>query len=273
MTTGTPLYAYTGNPFVDAGVAAMLAWAEKTWPEELSFEDLTSLKSTLLNLYATPAWAKAMFSVFVNYPLNNPSLNAEVRKRAALEQFLNQLLQGSQVIEEQGNCMACGRRSTRTRKNRQHVPLTGSGGLRNFFSHAAEGADYCDTCAFAIQCAPLTLYACGKLLLVHSNSYKVQRVWAKRAVTAIQQQIAMGEYTGCFSEGYSNPRNALFHITQDLILSYEERWTEENAAIRLYHFTNYMCGITRGCPHCPFAGCLYAIRRASSSPKPCCVRT
>ena len=219
MTLGAPLYVYTGNPFVDAGIAAMLAWADKARPEELDLEDLTALKSTLMDLYATPAWAKAMFSVFVNYPLNNPSFKGETRKRGALEQFFDELLQGVQALEDQGNCMACGRRSTRKPKSRQHVPMTGSGGLRNFFSHASQGADYCDTCAFAIQCAPLTLYACGKLLLVHSNSYKVLRVWAKRTVIAIQRQIAMGEFTGCFNEGYTNARNALFHITQDLILS------------------------------------------------------
>jgi CRISPR-associated protein Cst1 len=209
---------------------------------DLDLEDLTAVKSTLMDLYATPAWAKAMFSVFVNYPLNNPSFKGETRKRGALEQFFDELLQGVQALEDQGNCMACGRRSTRKPKSRQHIPMTGSGGLRNFFSYASQGADYCDTCAFAIQCAPLTLYACGKLLLVHSNSYKVLRVWAKHAVTAIQRQIATGEYTGCFNEGYTNARNALFHIAQELTRRYEERWAEENATIRLYHFTNYIQG-------------------------------
>jgi CRISPR-associated protein Cst1 len=239
---GSPLYAYTGNPFVDAGVAAMLAWTEKTRPEELRLEDLIVLKATLLDLYATPAWAKAMFSIFVNYPLNNPSFKGEAKKRTELDKFFTELLTHLTPFGEEGDCIACGRRSTRKVKNRQHVPMTGSGGLRNFFSHAAAGADYCDACAFAVQCAPLSLYACGKLLLLHSNSSKVLRVWAKRAVTAVQQQIALGEYTGCFNEGYTNARNALFHITQDLILSYDERWAEENATIRLYHFTNYIQG-------------------------------
>jgi CRISPR-associated protein Cst1 len=174
--------------------------------------------------------------------LNTPSYKGEAKKREELEKLLDELVRESHELKEQGDCMACGRRSTREPKGRKHIPMTGLGGLRNFFAHAAEGADYCDTCAFAVQCAPLTLYACGKLLLLHSNSDKVLRVWAKRAVTAIQRQIAMGEYTGCFNEGYSNARNALFHITQDLILSNEERWAEENAAIRLYHFTNYIQG-------------------------------
>jgi hypothetical protein len=45
MTMGAPLYVYTGNLFVDAGIAAMLAWVEKTRPEELTFEDLSSTLS------------------------------------------------------------------------------------------------------------------------------------------------------------------------------------------------------------------------------------
>ena len=55
MTLGASLYAYTGNPFVDAGIAAMLAWADKTQPEDLDLEDITVVKSTLMDLYATPA--------------------------------------------------------------------------------------------------------------------------------------------------------------------------------------------------------------------------
>jgi CRISPR-associated protein Cst1 len=132
MTMGAPLYVYTGNPFVDAGVAAMLAWVEKTRPEELTFEDLTVLKSALLNLYVTPAWAKAMFSVFVNYPLNNPSYKGEATKRQELEKLLEELVRGSHELKEQGDCVACGRRSMRKPKNRQLVPLTGSGGCAIF---------------------------------------------------------------------------------------------------------------------------------------------
>jgi hypothetical protein len=69
MTVEASLYAYTGNPFVDAGIAAILAWVDKTRPEDLDLEDLTAMKSTLMDLYPTPPWAKEMFSLFVNYPL------------------------------------------------------------------------------------------------------------------------------------------------------------------------------------------------------------
>jgi CRISPR-associated protein Cst1 len=78
--------------------------------------------------------------------------------------------------------------------------------------------------------------------MLHSNSAKVMHYWAKRSLASVQQQIALNDYIGCFNEGYTNPQNALFHITQDLILTYDERWAEESATIRLYHFTNYIQG-------------------------------
>lgn len=122
-----------------------------------------------------------------------------------------------------------------------HIPLTGYEGS-HFFSFRADGADYCDACTFAVQCAPLVLYACGKLALLHSNSQKVMRYWAKRCIASVQKQIATQDYLGCYNDKYTNPINALFHILTDLILSYEERWAEESATVRIYHFTNYNQG-------------------------------
>ena len=122
-----------------------------------------------------------------------------------------------------------------------HIPLTGYEGS-HFFSFKAEGADYCDACTFAVQCSPLVYYACGKLLLLHSNSMKIMKCWAKRCIAEVNKQLATKNYSGCFNEQYANPTNALFHIIQDLILSYDERWAEESASIRLYHFTNYNQG-------------------------------
>jgi len=235
-------FEWTGNPFVDSGIAAILEYCKKRLPEEISADDLAAMSTLLQQVYITEKWKKNIYSIFLNYPLSQPSYKTEAKKREKLKEFLDDLLGGIEPLNEAGNCMACGRRKTRKRRNRQHIPMTGSGGALNFFSFTAEGADYCDTCAFAIQCSPLTYYACGKLAMLHSNSPKVMRYWAKRSISNIQKQIALNDYTGCFNEGYTNPQNALFHITQDLILTYEERWAEENATICLYHFTNYIQG-------------------------------
>ncbi|MFQ5892506.1 MAG: type I-B CRISPR-associated protein Cas8b1/Cst1 [Candidatus Methanofastidiosia archaeon] len=45
-------------------------------------------------------------------------------------------------------------------------------------------------------------------------------------------------FTGFYSGGYKNPRNAIFHII-NIIQSYEERWEDENPSITFYHFINH----------------------------------
>jgi len=233
---------WTGNPFVDSGIAALLEHSNKKNPAEITKDDLFSIAALLQEVYVTDKWKKNMYSIFLNYPLSQPSYKTEEKKREKLKEFLDDLLEGVDLTGEKGDCIACGRRNTRKRKGRQHIPMTGSGGALNYFSFASDGADYCDTCAYAIQCSPLTYYACGKLAMLHSNSPMVMRYWAKRAYENIQEQRAKDDYTGCFNEGYTNPQNALFHITQDLIGRYNRNWSRENASIRLYHFTNYIQG-------------------------------
>jgi CRISPR-associated protein Cst1 len=232
------LYTWTGNPFVDAGISAMMAWFRKKRPEDITIDEARELSGTLVNVYLTQAWKKNLFSVFPNNPVTNPSVK---NKRTQLKHLLDQLISGFQLMGEQGDCIACGRRTSINPKNRMHVPMSGYAGS-HFFPYKAEGADYCEVCAFAVQCLPLVLYRCRNLALVHSNSNKVMEYWAKKCVAAVQKQIASRRYEGCLNEKFINPMNALFHITQDMIISHEERWKEENATIRIYLFTNYLQG-------------------------------
>ncbi|RKY92020.1 type I-B CRISPR-associated protein Cas8b1/Cst1 [candidate division KSB1 bacterium] len=230
------LYTWTGNPFVDAGIAAIQVWSGLKEPEAITLNEVKKIAQDILALYVTDAWKKNLFSIFPNNPITNPAVKD---KRNSFAAYLNGLISGIEPLGQSGDCMACGRRNVRSRKNRMHIPLTGYEGS-HFFPSKTEGADYCESCTFAVQCVPLMLYACGKLALVHSNSHKVMRYWARRCATEVQRQISSRNYTGCFNEKFTNPTNALFHITQDLILSYyEEQWVEENASIRIYHFTNY----------------------------------
>ncbi|MGI8493815.1 MAG: type I-B CRISPR-associated protein Cas8b1/Cst1 [Pyrinomonadaceae bacterium] len=236
------LLVWTGNPFVDGGIAAILVQQKKNKPEDIFKEHLENVSEFIQSIYVTEKWKKAIYSIFVNYPLSQPSYKTEEKKREKLKEFLDDLLSEAEEIKESGDCIACGRRNTSKRKNRQHIPMTGSGGVTNYFSFTADGADYCDICAFAVQCSPLTYYACGKLGLLHTNSPKILRRWANITLENIQQQKILKNYTGCFNEGFTNPQNALFHLLEDLTRNLEENWKEENPSLRLYHFTNYIQG-------------------------------
>jgi CRISPR-associated protein Cst1 len=252
-----PLFNWTGNPWVDAGIAAIQEWSKKKSPDEISLENLKEISTALVDIYLSDAWRSSLYSVFPNHPatqsygiktkgiteiiLKDNLKNLRKRQRGELCNLFDSLLNNTKPLSKSGNCIACGRRDVREQRNRMHIPLTGYEGS-HFFSFKADGADYCDACTFAVQCSPLVYYACGKLLLLHSGSVKIMRFWAKRCIAEIQKQIATRNYSGCFNEQYANATNALFHIMQDIILSYDERWIEENASIRLYHFTNYNQG-------------------------------
>ncbi|NOZ24543.1 MAG: type I-B CRISPR-associated protein Cas8b1/Cst1 [Nitrospirae bacterium] len=232
------IFRWTGNPWVDAGISVIQEWNGKDRPEMIGIDDMREVSGALLDVYLSEAWRKNLYSVFPNNPVTNPSVK---NKKERLEAFLKDLIDGIAPEGRQGNCMACGRRDALSGKNRMHIPLTGYEGS-HFFSYKADGADYCEACTFAVQCSPLMYYSCGKLLLLHSNSDRVMKYWTRRCLSEVNRQIASRKFTGCFDEKYTNPTNALFHIIQDLILTYDEQWTGEDASIRMYHFTNYNQG-------------------------------
>ncbi|MCC7550415.1 MAG: type I-B CRISPR-associated protein Cas8b1/Cst1 [Methanobacterium sp.] len=245
--SGAILYEFTGNPFVDAGIWALSQWVGKK-PEELKKEDLENVIDDLTHIYLTKAWSKNLFSVFPNNPLTNPAVKD---KKERYSNFLIDLVEEINFLDVSGDCISCGRRNKIERWGKDKIPLTGSKKFINYFSYGASGADYCPACTFAVQFLPLVMYACGNMLLLHSNSPKVMKYWSKKAAENVRKQIVAGEFTGCFNEGYKNPVNALFHVMQDVILHYDERWYLEKPSISFYHFTNYNQGPNLNIYHVP----------------------
>jgi CRISPR-associated protein Cst1 len=235
------IFQFTGNPFVDAGIWAICEWCQKERPEDLNKEDLRTIVGDIVPLYLTPAWSKSLYSIFPNNPITNPSVKD---KKGRMSEFLSELLHeiAPLPVDGLGNCISCGRRDVKTARTKTEIPLLGSGSLVNYFPNGQSGGDYCPACTLAVQFSPLIFYSCVKLLLLHSNSDKVMRYWARRAIHDIRRQMLERDYGGCFNENFKNPRNALFHLIQDIVLGYDERWVDENPSITLYHFTNYNQG-------------------------------
>lgn len=231
------IFTYTGNPFVDAGITAMLVWFGKDKPEEIEKEDLEKLIDEITDLYIKEGWNKIMYSIFPNSKLTNPSVKD---KKGEYGKFLNELLSEITPLSTGGNCIACGRRNFKRHFTKTQVPLTGTSDFVNFFSYGSEGADYCSACALAIQFSPLIFYKAGNLVCLQSNNKEVEKIYANKCKAFIDMQKATKKYTGCNDEGYTNPINALFHLATDIILTYDRRdWQKENTNIRLYYFTNF----------------------------------
>jgi CRISPR-associated protein Cst1 len=231
------IFTYTGNPFVDAGVTAMLAWLEKNKPEDIEDCDVEKLIDEITDLYTKDEWNKTMYSIFPNSKLTNPSIKD---KKARYDEFLKDLLSGISTLDSSGNCIACGRRISQRQFTKTQVPLTGTSDFVNFFSYGKEGADYCSACVLAIQFAPLVLYKTNNLVCLQSDNKEVEMLYARKCRDFINRQKSSKKYTGCNDEGYTNTVNALFHLATDIILTYDRReWHQKSTNIRLYCFTNY----------------------------------
>lgn len=241
------IYNFTGNPFVDAGMWALSQWVGKK-PYELSKDDLKKSIDEIVSLYLTPKWSKNLYQIFPNNPITN---NAVKDKKDRYSLILEDLIDNITPLGDYGDCISCGRRNVIQKSAKDRIPLTGSKKLINFFSYCADGADYCSACTFAVQFSPLITYFCANMLLIHSNSDKIMQHWSERAIKNIRFQITSNNYTGCLNDGFKNPKNALFHVMQDIILHYDERWHSENPSIDFYHFTNFNQGPNLTLYHVP----------------------
>ena len=231
---------YTGNVFVDSGIYALVSNFNID-VEEININHIKQLSQKISELYVNPVWNKNMHSIFPNSVLVHNAIKGD-REELYFE-HLNSIIEEITPILEKGDCIACGCRNSINALQKNSVPMSGSGSLRNYFSFANEGVDYCPLCAVLIQFSPLVMYRSGgKMILLHSNSHKVMKYWAKKAKDNIDKQVVSGEYTGCFNEGFTNPTNAVFRIIQKILFSYDERWVDENPSLNFYYFTNYNQG-------------------------------
>lgn len=243
---------YTGNVFVDAGISALTSYFNISI-DEVETSHLVEMSKLVSKLYTTKyedreksSWNKDMHIIFPNsIPINN-----SIRENREERYFskLNELIEEESPIVFQGDCISCGIRNTINLSTKTEIPLTGSGAFRNFFPFASDGVDYCPLCQLLVQFAPLIMYKSktGKdnksLLLLHSNSSLLMRIWAEEAMRNINLQMTSGYYAGCYNENINNPTNAIFSIIQKIILANEEFLVEDNPSIVFYYFTNWNQG-------------------------------
>ena len=230
-----------GNPFVDAGVSAICEWlGQGTQPEEITTEDLHEVVRQVAPMYCKPDYCTQIRFIFPNSTVTQHKKIQKGIESLTEELKLDWLQWLDKITDlgETGDCAGCGRRNVDFQLKKTEVPLSGSGALRNFFPLFADGVGYCAACALAIQFVPLSLVSSrGRFLMLHSNIWRIQRKWTQICVSDIQSRATRNEPTGCFSPGYTKPRNGLFYMTRQLI-DYEERRATEDVAMQIFYFSN-----------------------------------
>jgi len=240
------LYSWTGNPFVDNGIAIIMQYYNKRLPEDISIGDFTStsvvgsknnLVEMLCETLSQPEWIKVQNTIFTS---NSPITNHKVKnKRAAIEKMLSKLINELGLQSKFGNCFFCGKRDSQEMYSRTDLPLSGYV-HSHFFSHQSRGYHVCSPCLLAIQCSTLAHMKCGsKILVLHSGNEEVMKYWAAKCLHSVLKQRISKSYSGALDEGYTNALNSLFKLTDELIVEIVTTWDKQEISITAYHYTNF----------------------------------
>lgn len=250
------IYRFTGNPFVDAGIAALCAFNKRDDPQAITKEDLRRSIDFISNRY--PTWRKLGNFFTQNCLPLQPSLKMAERGpryRKYLESLWNNIV----PISISGDCGACGGRKAENLVRRDQYPLTGSGEMVNYFSFFEPGFPICSACIFAVQFAPLFIMSnkdrilkerdikTGKikripipqsLFLVHTHRKEIMLDLAKDSLYYLKGNIAKGEPPSFYTRFPIRDRYGYEGIVK-LAREIVSRSTAYGpTSVRLYSFTN-----------------------------------
>ena len=230
---------WTGHPFVDAGLVAILLIVNKNKPEELTKEDVEKAIDFAAELYATKEWSSKYLHAMI-FPnsgilMANPSMAKKRTPKAIAENLRNLFDETRRTSKDNATCIICGKRPAYTKKEvyLSVFPLLGTGGVLNYF-HSANlcGADICVHCIFLTQFMPLVSYRLSRVLVIHAYPYELMLELSREALEDVKRHKLASE-----ARGFKRPENFLFHLIGEITrrIERDEHW--ENASVTLYYFT------------------------------------
>jgi len=243
---GSKLY-WTGHPFVDAGLAAILLIAGKNNPDELTEKDVEKAIEFASELYATEESSKYIHGMI--FPNNgilmaNPSMNKS-RSPEKIAERLRTLYNSISLSmnEDEKRCIICGRQKpayefpqlskvVRSGIFRSIFSLLGTGDVSNFFPSAnIKGADVCPHCLFLAQFMPLASYRLPRVLVIHAYPYEVMLELSREALEDVKKSKLASQ-----ARGFKRPENFLFHLIGEITrkMKRDDYW--KGASVTLYYF-------------------------------------
>jgi len=232
------LFHWTGHPFTDAGLVALLLLSGKEKPEELTEEDVEKAVEFASQLYARKEWSSgyihAMMLPNSGILMANPSMSKK-RTPEAIKANLLALLSEPEDPEDPNapTCEICGRRHARLKPvYRSDFPLVGTGGVPNYFPSGKDGANICSHCLFLSQMMPLIAYRLPRVLVIHAYPYELMLEFHREALDDVRKTELAS-----VARNFRRPENFLFEKLIEIGTSLETGKLE-NASITLYYFVN-----------------------------------
>jgi CRISPR-associated protein Cst1 len=257
---------YTGHPYIDIGVATIVAFAGKKKPEELVESDLEAIADYMAANYTVNPLRSFLTVVFPNSGFTQPAYFKEPKKQQIYaERVLRAFRSNTRKTGEtdifldapvpeipfdvKGE-LAYGRAF------RQHVPLLTGEDVINFFPNGEPGMLISGEALLAIHAFPLgCAKVSGKLLAVHSDNPDITFYFAKQFLEQNRLAIHVAQQSEDKSK-LEEPHLKLRTLIIDTLLSASQkqaelREDERPFSITAYHISNSGQGPSLDIYHLP----------------------
>ena len=256
---------YTGHPFVDVGIATIVAFVGKTRPQELTEADLEAIAEYMRKNYVVNPLKSFLTVAFPNSGFTQPAYNKQPEKRQIYAQrVLGAFRSDAPRLRVPG--VFTGKPATALsldvkgtlppgRTFRQHIPLLTGEDIINFFPYGDAGLPISGEALLALQALPLgCAKAGGRLLAVHSDDPDITLRFARRFLQHNRKAIQVAQAMGS-KKMPETPQRALTFFVHTLLDLEQERQRHERqqrpASVTAYHFSNSGQGVDLDIYHLP----------------------
>ncbi|MBZ0309977.1 MAG: hypothetical protein K8I82_28200, partial [Anaerolineae bacterium] len=187
---------YTGHPFIDVGVATIMAWVKVREPHQVTYEHLEKVAEELREIYVYLKPVRNFIStIFLNSHFVQPA-----KSEAERWQYANEVLfafREDKPILEGVNCTFFPELPAVMYAHRQYIPLLNGQDISNFSGWGTIGIPISGIALLAIHAMPLGCMKCGHLMafhqlrVPHEDSRDMTLALAKLAFDANKPAIQM----------------------------------------------------------------------------------
>lgn len=241
---------FTGHPYIDVGIAAILSFAHKKSPEQLSQDDLEKIADYMARHYTVKPLRSFLTVVFPNSGFTQPAYFAQPEKQQIYaEKILRSFRPETPVMDETDIYLGApipavaldvDGKLAPGRAYRQHIPLLTGENIINFFPGGEAGLPISGEALLAIQAFPLGCAKCGGMLLaVHSDNPEITLHFASQFLENNLKAVQLAAGSDKFPESHL----AMQTLALETLLSAEQmrcdyRDDERPFSITAYHLSN-----------------------------------
>ncbi|NOK58670.1 MAG: type I-B CRISPR-associated protein Cas8b1/Cst1 [Chloroflexi bacterium AL-W] len=252
MSDEQPLLSYTGHPFVDVGLATILAFREKTDIATLNDEDMIAVAEYIEQNYTVQPLKSFLNVAFMNSGFTQTAFEKQPEKRQIYAHKVAR--EYANVQDSAGErCVFTGESASAVswsvddslvmgRAFREHISLLNGRDVINFVSGGDAGIAVSGKALLCIQFFPIGCAKCGgRLLAVHSDNLDLMWDFANKFFQANRSAILQAQTTGS-SKLPEAPHSARTLLIKTFLAIETKRLDaiaeEEPAAITAYHLSN-----------------------------------